>query len=255
MKNNYLTHVMATETFLSSTKVDIQSGTTWQRIPDGKPSHSLYHGSAGIILFYLELYQSTGQASYLATAISAGNALLNYVEEKAKAQVFITIGFYSGWPGYVFVLNELAKISGDSVYRDGALTALDRITAQSSELGSGIGWIEPIPFSDITGITGEREVIDLSVGAAGAGIIYLYAFREGLLSDVSLARKTADRLLEVAEDTADGKRWLMMVDMAFPFTAPNFAHGGAGVAYFLADRIRTAQRQTILTRQFPARAM
>jgi len=31
-----------------------------------------------------------------------------------------------------------------------------------------------------------------------------------------------------------GTQWRLMNDMPFPFTAPNFAHGGAGVAYFLA---------------------
>ena len=60
---------------------------------------------------------------------------------------------------------------------------------------------------------------------------------------LTLAIKTADRLLEVGEKTKDGYRWLMMVDMAFPFTAPNFAHGGAGVAYFLADLFRETENQ------------
>ncbi|MFT7687043.1 MAG: lantibiotic modifying enzyme, partial [Candidatus Azotimanducaceae bacterium] len=108
------------------------------------------------------------------------------------------------------------------------------------------GWIEAIPFSDITGITGIREVIDLSVGAAGAGIMYLYAYREGLLDSPDLAIKTADRLLEHAVHTEDGLNWMMMDDMPFPFTSPNFAHGGAGVGYFLADLYLETQNQSYL---------
>ena len=46
---------------------------------------------------------------------------------------------------------------------------------------------------------------------------------------------SAERLLEVAETTPYGLRWPMMADMPFAFTAPNFAHGGAGVGYFLAE--------------------
>ena len=233
--NNYLIEALETEKFLASNRTDTAAGSIWARIPQGKPSHSLYHGSAGVLLFYIELYIFTGEQSHLETAVSAGDELLDYVKEKAESESFLTVGFYSGWPGYVYALNELAKTSGAERFKDGARIALDRLTAQSSEIGNGIGWIEAIPFSDITGIKGEREVIDLSVGAAGAGIIYLYAFREGLLSSLDLATKTADRLLEVSEDTEDGLNWLMMVDMAFPFTAPNFAHGGAGVGYFLAD--------------------
>ncbi|MFT6432280.1 MAG: lantibiotic modifying enzyme [Candidatus Azotimanducaceae bacterium] len=198
------------------------------------------------MLFYIEIYFATDDVSYLEIAQKAGNNLLAYVEKKAAAKAFITIGFYSGWPGYVYALNELYKVTHDTRYQNGAKLALDRITAQSSKIGSGIGWIEPIPFSDITGIEGEREVIDLSVGAAGAGIIYLYAYREGLLDDTRLAEKTADRLLEVGENTPEGIRWLMMTDMPFPFTAPNFAHGGAGVGYFLADLYRETKHENYL---------
>ena len=233
--NNFLQHAHSIETFLSRNRSDTEAGTAWKRTPTGKPSHSFYHGSAGVMVYYIELYLATDDTDYLSTAISAGDNLLAYVNQKASAEEFITIGFYSGWPGLVYALTELFKVSHEPRFKKGAITALNRITAQASNIGAGLGWIEPIPFSDITGITGTREVIDLSVGSAGVGIIYLYAYRQGLLSDLELARKTADRLLEVAEATEDGLRWLMMVDMAFPFTAPNFAHGGAGVGYFLAD--------------------
>ncbi|MFT4728840.1 MAG: lantibiotic modifying enzyme [Granulosicoccus sp.] len=242
----YLEQALSTERFLSSNQIDTDDGISWRRVPEGRSTHSLYHGSAGVMLFYIEIYFATDDVSYLEIAQKAGNNLLAYVEKKAAAKAFITIGFYSGWPGYVYALNELYKVTHDTRYQNGAKLALDRITAQSSKIGSGIGWIEPIPFSDITGIEGEREVIDLSVGAAGAGIIYLYAYREGLLDDTRLAEKTADRLLEVGENTPEGIRWLMMTDMPFPFTAPNFAHGGAGVGYFLADLYRETKHENYL---------
>ena len=38
----------------------------------------------------------------------------------------------------------------------------------------------------------------------------------------------------------------MMADMPFPFTAPNFAHGAAGVGYFLADLHRATGQQRYL---------
>ena len=243
---SYFEQAVSTEQFLGAHKIDSSDGISWQRVPNGRGTHTLYHGSAGIILFYIEMYLTTKQENYLDILRAAGDDLLAYVTTKAQSEAFITIGFYSGWPGYVYVLNELYKATGEEKYKAGALMSLDRITAQSSKIGNGIGWIEPIPFSDITGIKGEREVIDLSVGAAGAGIIYLYAYREGLLPDSSLAEKTADRLLEVGEDTPDGIRWLMMTDMPFPFTAPNFAHGGAGVGYFLADLYRETNHQAYI---------
>ncbi len=235
----YLQEAQQVEKFLESNRISTQNGVAWNRTPDGKPVRTLYHGSAGVLLFYLELHRSTGNQTYLRKAVLAGDDLLAYVEHKAAEKAFVTIGFYSGWPGYVFALNELFKASREKKFRAAAILALDCMTAQATELGAGIGWIEPVPFSDITGITGEREVVDLSVGAAGAGIIYLYAHREKISENaLGLAIKVADRLLEVAEQTDDGLRWSMMVDMPFPFTAPNFAHGGAGVGYFLADLYR-----------------
>ena len=47
-------------------------------------------------------------------------------------------------------------------------------------------------------------------------------------------------------ETDTGPNWLMMADMPFPFTASNFAHGGAGVAYFFADLHRETGRQDLL---------
>ncbi|MDA1073440.1 MAG: hypothetical protein O3A63_01595 [Proteobacteria bacterium] len=86
------------------------------------------------------------------------------------------------------------------------------------------------------------------MGAAGAGLIYLYAHRENLTEDaLTQACRTADRLLQVGEETPDGLCWLMMVDMAFPFTAPNFAHGSAGVGYFLADLYQETADDRYLT--------
>ncbi len=121
------------------------------------------------------------------------------------------------------------------------------MAGEADPMGAGIGWIEPIPFSDITGITGEREVLDLSIGAAGAGIGFLYAHRNGLdPNSLEWARQTADRLIEMSVDGEGGPNWLMMADMPFPFDAPNFAHGASGVGYFLADLHRATGEQRYL---------
>lgn len=244
-ENDRLQHVLEIEAFIASCRVDGPKGAMWTRIPgaQGSQPHTLYHGSAGIALFYAELYSATGVPNYLDEAVSAGEQLLGYLE----AQDFISIGFYSGLPGYVFVLNELAKASGDGRFHSGAMRAVQQIADQSQPLGAGIGWIEPMPFSDITGLTGDRELLDLSIGAAGAGLAFLYAHRQGLSGEaLGWAIETADRLLEMSIDTDDGPNWLMMADMPFPFTAPNFAHGAAGVGYFLADLHRATGEQRYL---------
>src|SRR5262249_3586642 len=60
------------------------------------------------------------------------------------------------------------------------------------------------------------------------------AFRD-LLGDraIDLARQAGDRLIAVAKPAGDGQRKWMM-DPTFPREMPNFSHGTAGIAYFLA---------------------
>ncbi len=233
--NTYRAGALAVTDFLDAQQLVTDSGITWRRVPEGEPASTLYHGSAGIVLFYLELHRATGEQRYLDTAKAAGTSLLSSLGEKIDRSEHLTVGIYSGWPGYVIVLSELWKATGDSAFKDGAVALLGQIEAQSSEVGAGAAWIEDIPFSDITGIKGKGEVVDLSIGAAGVGLVLLYAHREGLLDSLSLATRAGDRLLEIAEEVDGGLRWLMMAEMPFPFTAPNFAHGAAGVGYFLAD--------------------
>lgn len=100
---DFLQHAIEVEAFIASCKTDSASEGLWRRTEaaDSKPVRTFYHGSAGIALYYLELYRATGESTYLEQATKAGNELVDYVEKKD----WLTVGFYSGWPGLVFVLN------------------------------------------------------------------------------------------------------------------------------------------------------
>ncbi len=212
-------------------------GALWRRTDeaDSPADLTLYHGAAGIALFMLELGQATNDAAFTDRALAAGRVLADRVTQKQRSSVALA----TGWPGYAFslrVLSDYAISDGDRMmFRDTARYATNQLLAQATHFDSGLGWIEPMPFSDITGHTGEREIYDLSVGSAGAALALLDAhdheLETGMLDQAVLV---ADRLLDVAEPTPDGLRWRLMADMPFPFTAPNFAHGGAGVGYFMA---------------------
>lgn len=244
MTSDVLQQALEVEAFIASCRVDGAVGPRWSRRAGGsRTSHNLYHGGAGVVLFYMELHRATGEQHFLATAIQGGRELVSSLPTEGESSIAI----YSGLPGYVFVLNELAKASGLPEFRQAAVALVQQIGDQAEQLGSGIGWIEPMPFSDITGMTGEREVLDLSIGAAGAGVGLLYAYRNVLHRQaLAWATQTADRLLEMSVDGEGGPNWLMMADMPFPFDAPNFAHGAAGVGYFLADLHRATGEQKYL---------
>lgn len=198
--------------------------------PKARPAHTLYHGAGGVILLLLELHAQSGDPALMERAIAAGDEILALLPTLEG----LSVNSSTGWGGYVFVLGELAKATGEQRFADGAAFCLKVIEDQAVKLGGGVGWIEPMPFSDITGFTGDREIYDQSVGSAGVILTLLYANQESLYPGaLPLAIAAGERLLEVGEPTEDGLRWRMMADMPFQFTAPNFAHGGAGVGYAL----------------------
>lgn len=198
--------------------------------PKARPAHTLYHGAGGVILLLLELHAQSGDPALMEKALAAGDEILALLPSLEG----LSVNSSTGWAGYVFVLGELARVTGEQRFADGAAYCLKVVEDAAVKLGGGVGWIEPMPFSDITGFTGDREIYDQSVGSAGVILTLLYAHREGLYAGaLPLAVAAGERLLEVGEPTPDGLRWRMMDDMPFQFTAPNFAHGGAGVGYAL----------------------
>ncbi len=215
----------------------VEGRAKWRRTDeaDGIADYSLYHGACGVILLLLELHAAGQDPGTLDEAIAAGEEVVEYLAKKDR----LSVSMSTGWPGYAFAMSELARVSGREDFRACAVRCLEKLHAQSTPRGAGIGWIETAPFADITGFSDDREIYDQSVGAAGAGLLMIYAHRQGLHAEaLNWAKAVAERLLEVAEPDPDGLRWRLMNDMPFPFTAPNFAHGGAGVGYFLIQLFR-----------------
>lgn len=200
--------------------------------PDARTSHTFYYGSAGVILLLLELHAATTARGFLDQAVRAGDEVRDHLERVE----WLSVNASTGWAGYAFVLSALAKATGLDRFRASAASCIERIGAASAALGKGIGWIEPMPYSEMTGVTGDRELYDPSTGAAGVVMTLLAAHREGLHdSALTWAKAAGERLLEVAESDPDGLRWRMMADMPWPASTPNFAHGGAGVGYAMLE--------------------
>lgn len=241
--NRHMTSALEAVNFVRAQKMEGRA--KWRRTDEAEAGgdYSLYHGACGVILMLLELHAAGQAPDALAEACTAGEEVLDYLSRKDR----LSVSMSSGWPGYAFALGELAEVTGREDFRAGAVRCLEKLRAQASELGGGIGWIETAPFADITGFSGEREIYDQSVGAAGAGLLMLHAHRRGLHPQaLEWSVAVGERLLEVAEQDPDGLRWKLMSDMPFAFTAPNFAHGGAGVGYFMAQLFRATGDQRYL---------
>jgi lantibiotic modifying enzyme len=217
----YLDAALRAEHWIRSVGIDTPAGRTWPCTPGdprrGRPELTLYSGTPGVILFYLELHGATGEKQFLDEAVHGATELATVVPPVGSKTR--EAGLYEGIAGHMFTLHAVAKVSGHTDLMTAAKRAA-RVLADSAQPapGGGVRW---------------SIVTDIISGSAGIGLALLAA--RDLLGDESLAlaRKTGDALLARAEPMGEGKRRWMMDD-SFPREMPNFSHGTAGVAYFLA---------------------
>lgn len=211
----YLDAALDAAQWIESSATHTDRGTAWPSDPLNPTSvqTNLYSGTPGVVLFFLEAYYATGNRKYLDMAASGSDYLIAGLPE-AKGT-----GFYEGIAGIGFALQETFKAGGDRKYRDAASRCVEMIKQQAVSAGNGVEW------SDTT---------DIISGSAGTGLFLLYAAKE-LGDDASrdLAVKAGRRLIELGIAEGEGLKWAM--SPTYPRLMPNFSHGTAGIAYFLAS--------------------
>ncbi len=220
----YLDAARRAATWLRSVAVTTASGRDWPPDPAAKPpaaNPSLYAGTPGVVLFFLELARATGDRSYLD---DAARGALTMMPAATSALPYPTpapargVGLWEGLAGSAFVLQETGKATGDRRFTDAALRATDLIVRQAKTVGAGVEW---------------GDTTDIISGSAGTGLYLLYAAREfNQPALTQLAGRAGLRLIELARKEGPGLKWAM--DPKFPRLMPNFSHGTAGIAYFLA---------------------
>jgi lantibiotic modifying enzyme len=215
--------------WIRSTARLTEHGTTWPADPKDPSSvrPDLYSGSAGVVLFFLELHRATGDASYLADARSGADHLAATLPSAVSGE---QAGLYTGVAGIGFSLHETFKATREPRYRQAALRSVELLQSGARKAGGGGEW---------------GETTDIISGGAGTGLFLLYAAREMGRPDArELASLAAERLVELARPEAGGLKWAM--DPTFPRLMPNFSHGTAGIGYFLAAlHAETGQRELL----------
>jgi lantibiotic modifying enzyme len=212
--------------WIRGSEIRSPEGTSWPAIPQDPQSVALdlYSGTPGIVLFFIQSFYSTGSPAGLEAARAGADFLL------AKMSGVEGPGLYSGLSGVGFALEETFRATRAEKYRRGFLDALGRIGATAVAAGGGVEW---------------STTTDLISGSAGTGLFLLYAFREtGDRRWLDLAARAGMRLVELGRPENGGLKWAM--DPSFPRLMPNFSHGTAGIAYFLAALYRETRRPEFL---------
>ena len=213
--------------WLQTTEITQKTGVVWPADPAEPKSvnTSLYAGTPGPILFFLEAYHYTGNKAYLDQARSGADALLASISKDDQP------GLYEGLAGSGFTLGETYLITKDKKYLDGAVQCVAWLKEKSQKTPKGI------QFSTMTDIIG---------GNAGTGLFLLWAANE-LHADNArdLAIADGEALIESGLPQPNGGlKWMM--DPSYPREMPNFSHGTAGVAYFLATLYQQTKQKEFL---------
>ncbi|HUJ65850.1 MAG TPA: lanthionine synthetase LanC family protein, partial [Acidimicrobiales bacterium] len=200
-------------------------GWCWPVQPGVSPEvdPGLGWGTAAPTLFFVEAYRSTGEDRWLAAAQHGRqwmSAQLSKVIDSPQG-----CGLMTGVGGWAVILDELAEAADDDESRSLARTVLEGMASRVTPTRTGAHW---------------HDLTEVLWGTAGIGCIML---NQGLKylghPAVELAVRAGDWLLGEAEPAPPGIRWSL--GQAYAATAtdpsrrfPNFAHGAAGIGFFLA---------------------
>lgn len=202
-----------TARWLRARAIETEHGLACASTPErsNRPDRTLYAGSPGVLLFFLELHRVTGDDSFRADAIRIADDLLANVDEIAKSQ---GTGLYTGVAGVGFALD-----------RTHAATKLERYARGVERV------LEHLERSALT-----SHANDVIAGHAGVGFYLLQQYREHASTRaLRLARSVGDRLLERKRAKHDGDFWDVGTGAGPRNTYPNFSHGAAGIGAFLID--------------------
>jgi lantibiotic modifying enzyme len=224
--DRYLQAAVEAGKWIRGSAIRTNAGVTWPADPANPQSvdAALYSGAPGVVLFLLDLHQATGGSEYLAEARAGADEIVARLTGQREA------GLYTGIAGAGFVLTEVYRATGDARYRDAARRTVQTLSDLAKPAGTGAAW---------------NDVTDIISGSAGTGLFLLYAAEQlDEPSALRLAARAADHLLELGVADQGGLRWAM--DPKFPRLMPNFSHGTAGVAYFLASVYQATRERRFL---------
>ena len=224
---NYVEPARQAAAWIRASALKQSAGIAWPSEPD-KPETvgpDIYKGNAGTLVFFLELARVTKDASYSEDAKRAAD----YVIDRAPA--IKGSGFSRDLAGAAWAILETWKATGETRYRDAALSLTGVLAKRAQAAGAGVTW---------------GPAFDISGGDAGIVSYLLYAARSLDRDDWrQLARGAGKHLREIAAKDPRGNLF-WQGGLAAGITLPNFAHGTSGVATALAQLYSETHEQEFL---------
>ena len=220
--SGYLETALKAAQWLDDTAIQKPFGTVWPALREKPESviYNLYAGMPGVVLFYLELYYYTGEKRFLETAAKGADSLLKRLKRNAEKPDKILFSLYVGIGGIGFVLEETFKATKVQKYRDGVSLCLELLRKHAIKRGNGIEW---------------NHYTDIIMGSTGTGLFLLYmAERTGNPELTKMGEKVGVRLIELGIAEKGGMKWRLTSKTDYKRFLPNFSHGTAGIAYYLA---------------------
>ena len=222
----YLQAALKAEHWIHSQEVNKQdSGIAWCNIKNSAIYNSdLYYGNSGVVLFYLELYNITKQKQYLHKADQG----LKYILLKHEPNVY---PWNAGdLAGIIYTVHQGYLQTKNPLYKKAVVNYLSQLNQQIVQVDSLKKFMHVMQYSNV-------------------GSIFLYANMYKLTDNaLSAAKHVGDILLNGSLKANVGIRWTWAsnADTAEKASLPNFSHGTAGVAAYLAQLFKATKDERYL---------
>jgi lantibiotic modifying enzyme len=224
--------------WLLSTAEQRDSGWVWPWQPgvSAEFAPGVGWGTAGPAMFFAEAFATTGEERWLNAVRQSSRWMAANLEVTAAAQM--GCGLFTGIGGWAVALDVAASAAADEELADLTGRVLRTVAARAAVTAGGAHW---------------DQVTEILWGTAGVGCLLLTLGPKYLgPAALDLAAGAGDWLLSQAEPAPPGIRWTLgpgaytspRLDPGRRY--PNFAHGTAGIAFFLARLARQSGERRFL---------
>lgn len=203
---DYLKAAIDTAEWIDTLAIKTEYGRIWQALPEGQDGYredvplftpkSMYDGSAGIGIFFIRLYEATGDTRWLTEAEEAAAHIIatkvgvewyqTMLHSEVKGIIPVpgwAAGPYNGPVGEAYFLEDLYQVTGKQAYRDYVLYVADVLLEAAVTDERGLHWSDQ---EDITADGGFIVFLDILYRKTGIKK-YLELAKEGLTYAMNIA--------------------------------------------------------------------